>query len=53
MFEVRESGKPDPCEEKSTTTEIQDKICSRHVHWKNPTHIKKNLSRQRHKVKCA
>lgn len=46
-------GKSDPHEEKSIANEVQDKICPRHVSWKNPTCMKKNPSQGRHKAKCV
>lgn len=37
---MRESGKPDPHEEKYTTTKVQGQMQPKHVSWENLTHIR-------------
>ncbi|RZS07322.1 hypothetical protein BHM03_00038148 [Ensete ventricosum] len=53
MLGKYESEKLDLCKEKSTAIEAQDQICLRYISQKNLTHIKRNSSQLRHKVKCA
>ncbi|RWW66776.1 hypothetical protein BHE74_00025844 [Ensete ventricosum] len=53
MPEMCESEKPNLYKEKFVMVKTQCQMCPRYVSPENPTHVKRNLSRRRHMIKCA